>query len=42
MVIIHEAAKRDATELCAAVIEKAFGYLDAAPLRIGARDVPMP
>jgi len=28
--------------LCATVIEKAFGYLDAPPLRIGARDVPMP
>jgi pyruvate/2-oxoglutarate/acetoin dehydrogenase E1 component len=44
LVIVHEAIKRGGVgaELCAAVIEKAFGYLDAPPLRIGARDVPMP
>ena len=44
LVIVHEAVKRGGVgaELCAAVIEKAFGYLHAPPLRIGARDVPMP
>jgi pyruvate dehydrogenase E1 component beta subunit len=44
LVIVHEAVKRGGVgaELCATVIEKAFGYLDAPPLRIGARDVPMP
>jgi 2-oxoisovalerate dehydrogenase E1 component len=44
LVIVHEAVKRGGVgaELSAALIEKAFGYLDAPPLRIGARDVPMP
>jgi 2-oxoisovalerate dehydrogenase E1 component len=44
LVIVHEAVKRGGVgaEWCAAVIEKAFGYLDAPPMRIGARDVPMP
>jgi pyruvate/2-oxoglutarate/acetoin dehydrogenase E1 component len=44
LVLVHEAVKRGGVgaELCATVIEKAFGYLDAPPLRIGARDVPMP
>jgi 2-oxoisovalerate dehydrogenase E1 component len=44
LVTVHEAVKRGGVgaELCAAVIEHAFGDLDAPPLRIGARDVPMP
>jgi 2-oxoisovalerate dehydrogenase E1 component len=44
LVIVHEAVKRGGVgaELSAALIEQAFGYLDAPPLRIGARDVPMP
>jgi hypothetical protein len=44
LVVIYEAVKRAGlgAELCAAMIEKAFGYLDAPLLRIGARDVPMP
>jgi 2-oxoisovalerate dehydrogenase E1 component len=44
LLVVHEAVKRGGVgaELCAAVIEKAFGYLDAPPLRLGAREVPMP
>jgi 2-oxoisovalerate dehydrogenase E1 component len=44
LLIVHEAVKRGGVgaELCAAVIEQAFTHLDAPPLRIGARDVPMP
>jgi 2-oxoisovalerate dehydrogenase E1 component len=44
LLVVHEAVKRGGigAELCAAVIEKAFTYLDAPPLRLGAREVPMP
>lgn len=44
LVTVHEAAKTlgFGTEVVAQVVEAAFAYLDAAPVRVGAKQCPLP
>ncbi|HEV7663689.1 MAG TPA: transketolase C-terminal domain-containing protein, partial [Chloroflexota bacterium] len=44
LIVSHEAYRNSGfgAEIVARVVESAFDYLDAPPLRVCARDVPMP
>ena len=44
LLVVHEACRKGGfgAEVAAVVMEKAFDYLDAPIIRLGAPDVPMP
>jgi pyruvate/2-oxoglutarate/acetoin dehydrogenase E1 component len=44
LVVVHEAYRNSGwgAEIAAQVTEEAFPYLDAAPLRLGAKPCPLP